>query len=205
MVQKKESGDTARPRGRPRAYEPAVALQRAMQAFWLKGYAGTSVDDLCEATGLNKPSLYAGLGDKHSLYLRALDAYLAQVGAGLTSALADPGLSLSESLDRVILQAVDLYEGGRGCFVVSTTPTVAWDDVAVRDRVARALTAQDAALAARFSQARQASQWQGQADPWVLGGLVSALLHSLSLRARAGSSRQELLDWARQSLRALLA
>ena len=53
-----------------------------MQTFWQKGYAGTSVDDLCAATGLNKPSLYAGLGDKQRLYHQALQAYVQQVGAG---------------------------------------------------------------------------------------------------------------------------
>lgn len=205
MVQKLETKAGNRSRGRPRAYDPAVALRQAMQTFWLKGYAGTSVDDLCEATGLNKPSLYAGWGDKHGVYLKALDAYIAQVGAGLAVALGDERLSLAQALDRIVTQAVDLYEGGRGCFLVSTTPAVAWDDVEVRERVATALAAQDGALAGRFKQAQQAGELASQADPVVLGGMVSALLHSLSLRARAGGSRQDLLHWARQSLGALLA
>lgn len=205
MVQKPEAKPETRPRGRPRAYDPAVALRQAMQTFWLKGYAGTSVDDLCAATGLNKPSLYAGLGDKHGLYLRALDAYIAQVGAGLAVALGDGSLSLAQALDRIVVQAVDLYEGGRGCFLVSTTPAVAWDDAAVRERVASALAAQDAALAGRFKLAQQAGAWRAQGDPAVAGSMVSALLHSLSLRARAGASRSDLLGWARASVDALLA
>lgn len=205
MVQKQEIKPETRSRGRPRAYDPAVALRQAMQTFWLKGYAGTSVDDLCEATGLNKPSLYAGLGDKHGVYLRALDAYVAQVGAGLLVALGDERLSLAQALSRVMTQAADLYEGGRGCFLVSTTPAVAWDDAEVRERVGKALAAQDAALAARFKQAQRAGELSPDRDPVVLGGMVSALLHSLSLRARAGASRSDLLDWAQASVNALLA
>ncbi|HET6788525.1 MAG TPA: TetR/AcrR family transcriptional regulator, partial [Aquabacterium sp.] len=146
-----------------------------------------------------------GLGDKHGLYLRALDAYIAQVGMGLAVALGDEALSLPQALDRIAVQAVDLYEGGRGCFLVSTTPAVAWDDADVRERVASALTAQDAALAGRFKRAQQAGEWPAQGDPAVAGSMVSALLHSLSLRARAGSSRQDLLDWARQGLGVLIA
>lgn len=200
MVQK----STSKPRGRPRAYDPAVALSQAMQTFWQKGYAGTSVDDLCAATGLNKPSLYAGLGDKQRLYHRALQAYVQQVGAGMAGVLGDPSLSLREALDRLMRQAVSLYQDGRGCFLVSTTPAVAWDDLTVRETVAQALRTQDAALAARFKQAQQAGQLSEKANPLVLGAMTSALLHSLSLRARAGYEHGALLDWAQQGVEDLL-
>lgn len=201
MVQKAAS----KPRGRPRTYDPAVALSQAMQTFWQKGYAGTSVDDLCAATGLNKPSLYAGLGDKQQLYHLALQAYVQQVGAGMAGVLGDVRLSLTEALDQLMLQAISLYQDGRGCFLVSTTPAVAWDDLKVRETVAQALRTQDAALAARFKQAQQAGQLSGKANPIVLGAMTSALLHSLSLRARAGYEREALVQWAQQGVKDLLA
>lgn len=196
--------NTGRPRGRPRAYDPAVVLHQVLDTFWRKGYAGTSVDDLCAATGLNKPSLYAGLGDKQRLYARALEAYLAQVGAGMARALGDDTLTLNQALGQVVSQAVALYQGGRGCFVVSTVPSVAWDDIFVRDTVAHALAAQDAALTARCRQAQIKGEWQADADPAVLGAMVSALLHSLALRARAGWDRQALLTLGEQGLATLL-
>lgn len=201
MVQKAAS----KPRGRPRTYDPAVALSQAMQTFWQKGYAGTSVDDLCAATGLNKPSLYAGLGDKQRLYQLALQAYVQQVGTGMAGVLGDARLSLTEALDQLMLQAVSLYQDGRGCFLVSTTPAVAWDDLTVRETVAQALRTQDAALAARFKQAQQVGQLSGKANPIVLGAMTSALLHSLSLRARAGYEREALVQWAQQGVKDLLA
>jgi AcrR family transcriptional regulator len=201
MVQK----STSKPRGRPRTYDSAVALSQAMQTFWQKGYAGTSVDDLCAATGLNKPSLYAGLGDKQHLYHLALQAYVQQVGAGMAVVLGDARLSLTEALDTLMHQAVSLYQDGRGCFLVSTTPAVAWDDLTVRETVAQALRAQDVALAARFKQAQQVGQLSDKANPMVLGAMTSALLHSLSLRARAGYDREALMEWAQQGVKDLLA
>src|SRR5882724_10797919 len=78
MVQKKSKGAKAEPkrRGRPRAYDPATAIARAAETFWKAGYAGTSLDDLSAATGMNRPSLYAAFGDKRDLYLKALEIYL---------------------------------------------------------------------------------------------------------------------------------
>ena len=59
-------------RGRPRAYDPDAALKAARDVFWVKGYAATSLDDIAEATGMNRPSLYAAFGDKEAIYLAAL-------------------------------------------------------------------------------------------------------------------------------------
>src|ERR1700681_4918141 len=72
VAEKKES---AIRRGRPRAYDPEVALAKARNAFWQTGYAATSLDDLSEATGMNRPSLYAAFGDKRDLYLKTLAYY----------------------------------------------------------------------------------------------------------------------------------
>ena len=78
-------------RGRPRAYDPQAALARAAETFWKAGYAGTSLDDLVAATGMNRPSLYAAFGDKRDLYLKTLEHYrdegraLARRGACRTS------------------------------------------------------------------------------------------------------------------------
>ena len=87
MVQKKTS--EPKRRGRPRAYDPAQALARAADTFWKAGYAGTSLDDLSEATGMNRPSLYAAFGDKRDLYLKTLEHYREESRALARAALAD--------------------------------------------------------------------------------------------------------------------
>src|ERR1700704_2261736 len=69
--------ETAAPkrRGRPRAYEPEVALARALDVFWKEGFAATSLDDLSAATGMNRPSLYGAFGDKRELYIKSYESY----------------------------------------------------------------------------------------------------------------------------------
>ena len=58
-------------RGRPRAYEPDVALGKALDLFRTAGFAATSLDDLSAATGMNRPSLYGAFGDKRELYIKS--------------------------------------------------------------------------------------------------------------------------------------
>ena len=95
MVQKKLMEQKAEPkrRGRPRAYDPQAAIARAAETFWKAGYAGTSLDDLVEATGMNRPSLYAAFGDKRDLYLKTLEHYRDEGRALARHALAgEPAL-----------------------------------------------------------------------------------------------------------------
>jgi AcrR family transcriptional regulator len=62
-------------RGRPRAYEPEVALGKALDLFRKDGFAATSLDDLSAATGMNRPSLYGAFGDKRELYIKSYQRY----------------------------------------------------------------------------------------------------------------------------------
>ncbi|PTB24471.1 TetR family transcriptional regulator [Paraburkholderia caribensis] len=71
MCKRDSTKSEKRARGRPRAYDADDALSNATDAFWLGGYSGTSLDTLSDATGMNRPSLYAAFGDKHALYLPA--------------------------------------------------------------------------------------------------------------------------------------
>ena len=86
MVQK----ITAKLRGRPRKYQTEIALEQAMDVFWRAGFVGTSMDDLSEATQMNRPSLYHAFGDKRQIYLSLLDLYIANTGSAIAVAL-DPG------------------------------------------------------------------------------------------------------------------
>src|SRR5262245_46979857 len=113
MVQKEPVQREPRRRGRPRAYEPETALERATEAFWNAGYAATSLDDLCEATGMNRPSLYGAFGDKRALYLQALDRY-AESGRQAMERLLDGDRPIAEALARVYDAALSLYFSGGG-------------------------------------------------------------------------------------------
>jgi TetR/AcrR family transcriptional regulator, copper-responsive repressor len=191
VVQKSEP----RPRGRPRAYDPDAALSAATAAFWRAGYAATSLDALSEATGMNRPSLYGAFGDKHALYLAALQQYADQACTAMDAALA-PTRPLREGLKRVFDLALKMYypadETPRGCLLVGTAATEAVHDEAIRAVLNESLRRFDQAFEQRMRTAVASGELPPDADPLLLSRLASAVLHSLALRARAGDKRSEL-------------
>jgi AcrR family transcriptional regulator len=202
MVQKKDAGET-KPRGRPREYDPEMALQRATEAFWKTGYAGTSLDEISAATGMNRPSLRAAFGDKHALYLKVLRNYWDLKFASQRQALeASP---LETALMRAYDSALDLYFSGpasaRGCFVIGTAITEAAEDAEIRAIVTDGFERLDAGFEARLRAARAAGELGPDADLETLAALATATLHTLAVRARAGAARDELRAFAQRAVR----
>jgi AcrR family transcriptional regulator len=201
MVQK------AAPRrpGRPRGYDPDTALERATEAFWHAGFAATSLDDLCEATGLNRPSLYGAFGDKRALYLQALERYTER-GRRALDAVLGGDRPLSESLARAYAAALSLYLSGdaaRGCFLIGTAVTEAAGNYQVREQLGDALRAFDRCFETRFRRAQEEGELDAAADPAALGRIASAVLHTLALRSRAGDSRASLRSTADAAVRVI--
>lgn len=75
--------------GRPREFDRDAALDAAMRLFWRKGFASTSVNDLCDAMGICSPSLYAAFGCKETLYREAVAKYRCTLGPPLWSKLTE--------------------------------------------------------------------------------------------------------------------
>ncbi len=195
MVQKESRAVSAPPkrRGRPRAYDPQVAIARAAEVFWKAGYAGTSLDDLVAATGMNRPSLYAAFGDKRDLYLKTLEYYRDEGRALAREALANAP-TLRVFLKRFYDNALDLYLAGgpRGCFSIGTAATVAAVDDGVREFLADSMRTTDSFLKHQIEKAREQGEIPRDADPAALAYLATATLHTLAIRSRAGLSRKEL-------------
>jgi TetR/AcrR family transcriptional regulator, copper-responsive repressor len=190
MVQKKLMEQKAEPkrRGRPRAYDPQAAIARAAETFWKAGYAGTSLDDLVAATGMNRPSLYAAFGDKRDLYLKTLKYYRDE-GRALAG---EPALRVF--LKRFYDKALALYlEGGpRGCYTIGTAATAAAVDDGVRAFLAESMRSTDSFLKSQIEKAKARGEIARDADPGALAYLASATLHTLAIRSRAGLPRKEL-------------
>jgi TetR/AcrR family transcriptional regulator, copper-responsive repressor len=195
MVQKKPKEPETEPkrRGRPRAYDPDEALARAAATFWKAGYAGTSLDDLVAATGMNRPSLYAAFGDKREIYLKTLDYYMEESRTLARAALADDP-PLRVFLKRFYDKALDLYygDGPRGCYTVGTAATVAAVDDDVRKFLADRVRNADDFLKARIEKGQARGEISRDADPAALAYLATATLHTLAIRSRAGLPRKEL-------------
>ncbi|HEX2286130.1 MAG TPA: TetR/AcrR family transcriptional regulator [Mycobacterium sp.] len=181
-------------RGRPRAYDPDVALRRARETFWRGGYAGTTLDDLAAGMGMNRPSIYAAFGDKRALYRGAVTDYARASRAWLTSALAEPR-TLGDGLRAVYRYARDYYLAGdygpRGCFLIGTAVTEAAGDAEVRATVEATMAGFTEVFAKRFERAEREGELSPHA-PDALAHVATATLNTLALRARTGADRATL-------------
>jgi AcrR family transcriptional regulator len=201
MVQKSKA-PTANPdavapkrRGRPRAYQPEIALGKALDLFRKDGFAATSLDDLSAATGMNRPSLYGAFGDKRELYIKSYARYRADARAAMIDIFSHE-LPIRRRLERIFAVALDIYLSGdagpRGCFTVMTSASEAVSDPEIRAMVQEGLSELDKAFTACFRLAKENGELPQTADPVVLARLASATMHSIAVRARACVPRKEL-------------
>ena len=108
---------------RKKEFDVDEAVRAAMEVFWLKGYDGTSVDDLIEATGVKRQSLYNALGEKRDMFMKALLKYEAEE---LRQALKqveslETGRQSIEYLFTVLVDQCSTDKTRRGCFLVNTS------------------------------------------------------------------------------------
>ena len=195
MVQKASAAPV---RGRPRGFDTDEVLARVRDTFWKYGFAGTSMDQLSAATGLHKPSLYGAFGDKNSLYLAALDNYLAEVRAEFAEAFAVP--ALFDSLYQVSECSIDKFmrgdDDGRGCFMMSTAVPEAARVPEIAAVVRSSMESLERAFLRRFERAIEEGEIPDTVDPNVLTMILVANHYEMSGRARAGYSREELRTMA---------
>src|ERR1700744_2779531 len=204
MVQKKKLPPTpakvevtAEPkrRGRPRAYEPELALGKALDLFRKDGFAATSLDDLAAATGMNRPSLHGAFGDKRELYIKPYQRYRDDAHAAMAEIFRHE-MPIRQRLQRIYAVALDIYlsgaEGPRGCFTVMTAASEAVSDPEIRAMVLDGFAELDKAFAACFRLAKENDELPATADPVVLAQLASATIHTIAIRSRAGVPRREL-------------
>jgi TetR/AcrR family transcriptional regulator, copper-responsive repressor len=182
-------------RGRPRAYQPEIALGKALDLFRKDGFAATSLDDLSAATGMNRPSLYGAFGDKRELYIKSYQRYRDDARAAMLDIFRDDA-PLRDRLQRIYAIALDIYLSGelgpRGCFTVMTAASEAVADPEIRAMVLEGFVELDKAFAACFRHAKEQGELPDSADATVLAHLASATVHTIAIRARARVPRKEL-------------
>jgi TetR/AcrR family transcriptional regulator, copper-responsive repressor len=197
----------AKRRGRPRAYQPEIALGRALDLFRKHGFAATSLDELSAATGMNRPSLYGAFGDKRELYIKSYARYRADARAAMQEIFRIE-LPIRKRLERIFAVALDIYLSGeagpRGCFTVMTAASEAVADPEIRALVLEGFSELDKAFAACFRVAKERRELPASADPAVLAQLASATIHTIAIRARARVPRKELESIVKGALNVML-
>lgn len=194
--------ESPRKRGRPATIDTQTAMQSVVELFRAKGYAAVSLDDLSEATGLSRPSLYRSFGNKLSMYLNAMDAFVDQVAETAIPALRAPG-SLSDALASFYAEMLTIYyrdgDMAPGCLVYATAPSSA-DDETIQTRLKLSIESTDSLMRARILTDAP------DVDAETLDTAVQIATNTLiafSARAKSGATKSELLDMGRQSARTI--
>ena len=180
--------------GRPREFDRDAALEAAMLLFWRKGFAMTSMNDLCEAMGIRSPSLYAAFGDKEALYLEAVDHYVRTVGPPVWDRLTE-GETARAGVESLLLAATESLPKSRatpaGCMAALAAvgdelpPAIA----NVARKVRLKMLSQ---LRSRLEAAVSGAELPASTDIDRLSRFYLSVFEGMAIQARDGASRAEL-------------
>ncbi len=203
-IKKTTSGREAVQKGRPREFDAEKALDKALHVFWERGYEGTSLSDLTEAMGINRPSLYAAFGNKEELFRRALDRY-AEKGPGSIhrQALAEPtARQVVEHLLRSVALSLTDPCNPPGCLAVQGALTCSDAADSIKQELCKRRSEGERNLSERFERAKAEGDLGPDADPEALARYVITVTQGMSVQAAGGASRGDLIAVVEMALKA---
>jgi AcrR family transcriptional regulator len=188
-----KGGNPAPQVGRPRAFKPEVALEKALQVFWRRGYAGASLSELTAAMGITRPSLYAAFGNKEELFHKALDLYMEGPANGSSEALRETTARavVEHLLDRLVALLSDPHHPP-GCLLVKGGLSSAKADDSIRNEMIRRRLAGENALRERFARAKAEGDLPANSDPGGLAFYVTTITQGMTVQAVNGTDENEL-------------
>lgn len=199
MVSNKESEGArgaarpaSKPRGRPRSFDRETALEKAILAFWERGYEATSVSDLTRVMDIGAPSLYAAFGDKRSLFEEVVREYGVRYGSFGDRALAEEPTAHA-AVARMLREAASEYTDPahpHGCLIVHAATNCSTPEVEESLRQRR--NANIAAIRSRVEADVAIGALPADVDAAALARHAGAMIQGMSQQARDGASREEL-------------
>jgi len=191
--------------GRPREFDIEAALDKAMQVFWSKGYEATSLDDLCEATGLGRSSMYAAFTDKRRIYMQVLQRYEQRAVARVGKALAGDG-PVRDDLAAFLREVIDSIahgSGRRGCLIGNSAAGLDTDDREIAEVVRHSLDQHELAFRGALERAQQRGEFAAGEDVRALARFITASFHGLRIFGKVPREKAALEDIAAVMLRCL--
>ncbi|MFI8852109.1 TetR/AcrR family transcriptional regulator [Streptomyces sp. NPDC053499] len=191
-------------RGRPRAFDRDAALERAMHVFWDRGYEATTLTDLTEAMGIRPPSLYAAFGSKEGLFREAVELYGRTDGTVSREALAEAPTAregVHGALRRNVIGYTDPAKP-RGCMIVLAATNCTPENEGVRTLLAESRRATERRFRERVERGIAEGDVPAGTDSGTLAAFYATVLFGLSVQAKDGVSRDELLGVVEAALAA---
>ncbi|HLZ64948.1 MAG TPA: TetR/AcrR family transcriptional regulator [Aliidongia sp.] len=191
--------------GRPREFDVDDVLRNAGEVFRLKGYHGTSVQDLTEGTGLTRGSIYKAFHDKRSLFLAALD----QTIAGALQRTGD-GLAKAGSAKDAIRETLIGYgrraassEGRRGCIMTAAAMELIPEDAEVTVVITRMFRRIEDLFAAAVIRGQAAGEIPRDHDERAIAKQLLCTMQGLRVLGKTGPSEEDTTQIVDQTLRIL--
>jgi AcrR family transcriptional regulator len=191
-------------RGRPRTFDRARALHRAMEVFWEHGYEGASMTDLTSAMGINSPSLYAAFGCKEALFREAVAYYNDTEGTAVATALRDLPTA-RESIAEVMRHQVIAYtdpEKPRGCMIVLAATTSTDRSHTVHEHLAEWRMATEHDFRERIERGIADGDVPAGANAATIAAFYNAVNQGMAIQARDGADRSKLSAVAESAIAA---
>jgi TetR/AcrR family transcriptional regulator, transcriptional repressor for nem operon len=177
-------------------------LDRAMTLFWTRGYEATSIQDLVEATGLNRGSIYGSFGDKQGAFLAVVDRYLETVGKSLTMELSDPDprRAIERMFDSIIRRTSD-PRFPRGCLITNSALECPASGDAITRKIAQGIGQQESAIYSVLRQAQAEGSLAATRDARALARFFLGVAQGLNVVNKAVADPEMLKDIARTAMR----
>ncbi|MEU9453726.1 TetR/AcrR family transcriptional regulator [Streptomyces sp. NPDC048277] len=188
---------------RIREFDIDQATDRAMDLFWRRGYAETSLQDLLKELSIGSGSFYAAFGSKEQLYIRALDRYISSQGSDLDTALDEtPGIR--DAVRKVLAAMIeaDLADPARGCLVVNTA-TQCGDQPPAADRVNTAIRQVESSLTGALERAQARGEISPEKSPRELARFLTTFIQGVRVVGGARMGREFTEDALSTAMRAL--
>jgi TetR/AcrR family transcriptional repressor of nem operon len=178
--------------GRSREFDENVVLQKAMELFWKQGYEKTSLNDLVEHMGIHRRSLYDTFGDKHTLFLKAMDFY-----EELIKNKMHAGILHAETAKQAIQFVFDFiiegYEDKQwGCLTVNSATEMALMDKDIKERVERTFMQTEQLFADLVRKGQQTGEISSNYDSKVLSEIFQNTLLGIRVQLRISASKEKL-------------
>ena len=188
---------------RTKEFDPDAALQSALELFWRRGYEATSMADLVEHLGIGRASIYATFGNKHELYLKAMDRYTETRDPLLLTDLSQPGPALPavrKLVRRFAAESASPEERPNGCFVTNTAAELAPHDPAAARRVEISWEHVETLLHSALVRAQAQGELPEDRDPRALARMLFVLLQGVRIVGKASNDPARVRDAAEQAL-----
>jgi len=190
---------------RHKEFDRDEALHKAMEVFWSRGYEAASIQELVNQMGINRQSLYDTFGDKHALYLQALDRYRQMEFYKLSELLERPGpvkKNLRQLFEGVVEGALCSGER-RGCFMGNAMSELAGRCKATAARACSNMAAMEDGFYRALLRGKKDGELKGVRDPRAVARFLYSSVQGLSLMAKATQDRRKLEDVVKVTLSVL--